>query len=119
MAFAIGFIMAASSGSPGQTLIGLSIALAGTLSSAGPFFALPGMFLSGVAAAAGIAVVNSFANLMGFATPYVVGLLKFSTGSYVAGFVALGALQAAGALLAWRLRRATELALPIATPATA
>jgi ACS family tartrate transporter-like MFS transporter len=48
------------------------------------------MFLSGTAAAGGIALVNTFGTgLGGFLGPTVVGLLKQQTGDYAAGMAAL------------------------------
>ena len=52
----------------------------------------------GAAAAAGIAIINSFGNLAGFLSPYAVGWLKDTTGStavgmyLVSGFMFLGAI---------------------------
>ena len=54
-------------------LIGLSRAAAGIYSAMGPFWTMPPVFLTGAAAAAGIAAVNSIGNLGGFAGPYTVG----------------------------------------------
>ena len=49
------------------------------------------MFLSGTAAAGGIALVNSIANLGGFVGPHVAGWVKNGTGSFVAGLYFLAA----------------------------
>ncbi len=59
----------------------LSIAAAGVISSAPLFWSLPTAFLSGAAAAAGIATINSVGNLAGFVSPYMVGWLKDLTHS--------------------------------------
>lgn len=56
------------------------------------FWALPTTFLSGPAAAAGIAAVNSLGNLSGFFGPYVMGRIKDSTGSYAIGLLAISTL---------------------------
>ena len=53
----------------GVSVIFLSISAAGLLSAHGPFWPLPSKFLSGAAAAGGIALINSLANLSGFAGP--------------------------------------------------
>jgi MFS transporter, ACS family, tartrate transporter len=85
----------------------------------GPFWALPGTFLSGTAAAAGIALVNSLGNVMGFATPYALGLIKDAVGGYTIGLALLALLPLAGAVLALRLRRAplfTRGLRPVASP---
>ncbi len=56
------------------------------------FWTLPTAFLSGAAAAAGIAVVNSIGNLAGFAGPFAMGWLRDQTGSYTDGLLLLAGL---------------------------
>src|SRR5246127_1327370 len=73
-------------------LVGMSIAAMGFYGSKGPFFAMPPMFLSGPALAAGIAWINSIGNLGGFFGPSYVGLMKDLTGSYAGGLYGLGLL---------------------------
>jgi MFS transporter, ACS family, tartrate transporter len=53
---------------------------------------LPTNFLSGAAAAAGIAVINSIGNLAGFAGPFAMGWIKDHTGSYTGGLLLLAGL---------------------------
>jgi D-galactonate transporter len=80
-------------------LAALTLATAGIISAVSNFWALPTAFLSGTAAAAGIAVVNSIGNLAGFVAPYLVGWVKDSTKSTdVAVYVLAGSLLT-GALL--------------------
>ena len=75
------------------SLAALSLATAGIISAVSNFWALPTAFLGGTAAAAGIAVVNSFGNLAGFAAPYLVGWVKDATHSTdVAVYVLAGSL---------------------------
>jgi ACS family tartrate transporter-like MFS transporter len=62
-----------------------SLATMALYSFPSPFWALPTMFLSGPAAAASIALINSVGNLGGFLGPYVVGYLTDRTGNYIAG----------------------------------
>jgi ACS family tartrate transporter-like MFS transporter len=54
------------------------------------FFSLPGEFLTGFSAAAGIAFVTSVANLGGFVGPYTVGLIHQKTGSLYFGLICAG-----------------------------
>jgi ACS family tartrate transporter-like MFS transporter len=71
-------------------LIALSVATVGILAALPTFYSVPSMFLSGTAAAGGIALVNTFGTgLGGFLGPVVVGLLKQQTGDYAAGMAAL------------------------------
>jgi len=59
------------------TLAGLSISAVGIWGTLGPFWTLPPHILTGAAAAAGIALVNSLGNLGGgFVGPNVIGFLK-------------------------------------------
>lgn len=73
------------------TITGLSIAAIGIWGTLGPFWTLPPAILTGTAAAAGIALVNSLGNLGGgFFGPNILASLKKSTGSDLAGLM-LGA----------------------------
>ncbi|MCG0284273.1 MFS transporter [Streptomyces sp. PSAA01] len=79
---AVGFSLAAVwNGSTALSLTALSIAGAGVLTCAPLFWSLPTAFLSGTAAAAGLAMINSVGNLAGFVSPYMIGALKDATGS--------------------------------------
>ena len=74
---------------PAQKMIALTAAGAGIFACLPVFWTLPTAFLSGAAAAGGIALINSIGNLAGFAGPYAVGLLKDATGSYTPGLLTL------------------------------
>jgi hypothetical protein len=54
------------------------------------FFSIPGEFLTGFSAAAGIALVTSVANFGGFVGPYTVGLIHQRTGSFHSGLICAG-----------------------------
>ncbi len=85
---------------PIPTLVALSVGVMGLFAAFGPFWANASSFLRGTAAAGGIAVINSFGNLGGFASPWLVGLVKKQTGSFVGGIGAIaGALLLAALLL--------------------
>lgn len=58
-----------------------------TFSLYGPFWTLPSLFLTGTSAAAGIAAINSIANLGGFVGPYAIGAINDATGSVYGGLV--------------------------------
>jgi ACS family tartrate transporter-like MFS transporter len=64
-----------------------------------PLWSMPTMFLSGAAAATGIATINSIGNLGGFAGPAVIGWIKESTGSYMGGLYFVAGLLIISALL--------------------
>ena len=59
------------------------------LRSKGPFWAMPPMFLTGMAAAGAIAWINSIGNLGGFFGSGYVGWMKDLTGSYAGGLYGL------------------------------
>jgi ACS family tartrate transporter-like MFS transporter len=70
-------------------LIGITLAVVGINSVRGIFWTIPPQFLTGAAAAGGIAFINGIGNAGGFAGPVVVGWLKDRTGSFPAGLLAL------------------------------
>jgi ACS family tartrate transporter-like MFS transporter len=67
------------------------------------FFSLPGEFLTGVSAAAGIALVTSVANFGGFVGPYTFGLIRQHTGSSYYGLICAGISFVASAALSLAL----------------
>ena len=67
------------------------------------FWSMPAAFLSGTAAAAGIALINSVGNLGGFVGPNLVGLMKDATGSTDGGLITLAVILGFGAFLATRV----------------
>jgi fucose permease len=67
-----------------------SAVAAGSNSCLPIFFSLPGEFLTGTSAAAGIALVTSIANCGGFVGPYTFGLIRERTGSSYYGLISAG-----------------------------
>lgn len=80
------------------SLAALSLATLGILTTLPLFWTLPTGYLGGVAAAAGIAIINSIGNLAGFASPYLIGAVRDATGSTDAGMYALAASLCIGAV---------------------
>jgi ACS family tartrate transporter-like MFS transporter len=105
LAGAAGLATSAALEQPALALAGLCLAALGIWSALGPFWALPTTFLSGSAAAGGIALINSLGNLGGFVGPWALGLLKQATGSFRAGLAFLAASLLVAALLALRVPR--------------
>jgi MFS transporter, ACS family, tartrate transporter len=68
------------------TIIGLSLGLMAAFSMCGPLWSLQ-TGLTGTAAAAGIAIVNSFGNLGGFFGPYIIGMVHRQTALIIIGFI--------------------------------
>jgi MFS transporter, ACS family, tartrate transporter len=90
-AAAIGFAFSAYLKNPYLAMISLTIALVGLKSAMGPFWALSTTFLTGTAAAGGIALINSVGNLGGFVGPTLVGIVNDKTGSIEISLWILGA----------------------------
>jgi sugar phosphate permease len=88
--------------SPVAAIAALAVGLFFLLGAHPVFWSMPAALLSGSAAAAGIALINSIGNLGGFVGPYLVGLMKDATGSTDGGLVTLAAILALGAVLATR-----------------
>jgi nitrate/nitrite transporter NarK len=78
------------------SLVALSFATIGILATMPLFWAIPTSYLSGTAAAGGIALINSIGLIGGFVSPFVIGWFKTATGSvsygvyFVAGLMIIG-----------------------------
>jgi ACS family tartrate transporter-like MFS transporter len=103
---AAGWALAARVGSPALFLLAMTLAQVGIMSMLPTFWALPTAFLSGTAAAGGIALINSVGNLGGFAGPNIIGVLKERTGDFTAGLLAVALVMCVGAVLALCVRPA-------------
>jgi ACS family tartrate transporter-like MFS transporter len=88
-------------------LLALSIAALGIYGSKPCFWPMPSQFLTGVGAAAGIALINSIGSVGGYAGPLVVGWIKDTSHSFEAGLYFLAACAFASAVLAFFGTRAT------------
>jgi D-galactonate transporter len=86
---------------PVLTVVFLSIAMSGVLTCPPLFWSLPTAFLSSKDAPAGIGVINSFANLAGFLSPYLMGYLKVKTKSNLSGMLVVAGFLVVGALATW------------------
>jgi ACS family tartrate transporter-like MFS transporter len=95
----IGLIIAALTIGSWWAIVGLSIAAFGFYGSKGPFWSMPPMFMTGTAAAASIAWINSIGNLGGFFGPGYVGVIKDWTDSYSGGIYGLAFLCVLSAVI--------------------
>ncbi|RRV10626.1 MFS transporter [Pseudomonas sp. v388] len=101
---ALGLTLAAAlGGNVVLSILSLCLAASGILSASSMFWMLPTTLLGGVSAAAGIAAVNSFANLAGFCSPYLIGWITTVTGSSAIGMYLITGVLAGGALLVLRV----------------
>jgi predicted MFS family arabinose efflux permease len=96
--------------SPFFSVVLFSAVAIGSYSFLPIFFSMPGEFLTGFSAAAGIALVTSVANLGGFVGPYTVGLIRQKTGNSYYGLICAGIFFLISASLTLALRKQT---LPI------
>src|SRR6185437_10227943 len=85
-------------------IAGITVAVLGVFSMMGPFWAMPTSLLTGTAAAAGIALINSVGNLGGFFGPFVIGLVRTHTGGFKGGLLVVGAALAVGGAIALLVR---------------
>ncbi len=88
---AAGLGMAAFTNSLLAVVLALVLVSAGVSSAKPPLWSIPTQFLTGAAAATGIATINSIGNLGGFAGPFIIGWIKEQTGGYRGGLLAVGA----------------------------
>ena len=103
---AIGFSWASVVNSNLIMIVALIVAILGVLANYGPLFSLPSSFLSGPAAAGGIALVNACTAFGGFVGPTIIGIIKEHTGSYAAAMMTLGIGITMSALIILTLGRA-------------
>ena len=101
---AAGFAGAAFFDATPFIIVSLGLAAIGTYVSIVPFWAIPPVFLTGTAAAGGIALINSTGNLGGFVGPYLVGWVKEATQSYTSGILALSVSLIVAAALTFAMR---------------
>ena len=86
-------------GDPTLTVVAFTIGACGVFAVLPVFWTLPTAVLSGTAAAAGIAVINSLGNLSGFFGPYAMGWIKDATGSFAGGLLLIAALAVVGMVI--------------------
>jgi MFS family permease len=77
----------------------LTLILAGTYASKGPFWALSSEWLAAPVAAAGLAQINALGNLSGFFCNFLIGWIKDATGSFPLAIMPIALLAAAGTVV--------------------
>ena len=99
-----GLVAPIMSGSLTIALGGFSAALVGVTAARAIFWTIPTRFLTGAAAAGGLAFINSIGTIGGFAGPSMMGWLKEFSGSYVIGLTAMAAIMIAAMLASLSLK---------------
>ena len=102
---AAGLVLAGLAGTVVAVLLALTLVNIGISSAKPPLWSMPTMFLSGSAAAAGIATINSIGNLGGFVGPAMIGWIKDLTGSFQGGLYFVAGLLVLSAVLTLILAR--------------
>src|SRR6202041_2062663 len=100
----IGLLAPILSNSLISAVIGFSLALIGVTAARAIFWTIPTRFLTGVAAAGGLAFINSVATTGGFFGPSMMGALKDFSGSYIVGLLAVAAIIFASTLASLSLK---------------
>lgn len=80
-------------------LLALTVSIVGTMSAIPVFWQMPNRFLAGTAAAGGVALINSIANLAGFGAPWMLGAIKTATGSLAPGLYIVAGVEICATLL--------------------
>jgi MFS transporter, ACS family, tartrate transporter len=89
-------------------VVGVAVTLTGMKSMLPTFWTLPPSFLTGTAAAGGIALINSVANLGGLLGPRIIGYLKTETDSFTNGYFVMAATLFLGGLLVLNVTNRTH-----------
>jgi MFS family permease len=105
IAGAVSIPLALFAGSPALTIAVITVTACAIFSALPNFWTVPTQFLTGVAAAAGIALINTMGNIAGFAAPYVTGWLKDLTGDYKVAMFVVGGFMLLSAILMFLLSR--------------
>ncbi|MGU3463624.1 MFS transporter [Methylobacterium sp. C33D] len=115
---AVGLTASTLTPTPGLTIVALCVAVMGINSYTATFWAVPSGFLTGRAAAGGIAMIVSIGNLGGFAGPYLIGVMRELSGGFTAPLLAVGGILLLGALMMLALgRQIRREAIPVAVAA--
>ena len=89
---AAGLVGAAFGNSTVVVVAGIGIGLAFAEGMCGPFWAMATSRMAGLSAAAGIAVINSLANLGGYFGPDIIGFFRTQNGGFRGGLLSIAAV---------------------------
>ncbi|WP_415856538.1 MFS transporter [Sinomonas sp. G460-2] len=91
--------LALAANNPVATVAVITVTACAIFAALPNFWTVPTRFLTGAAAAAGIALINTVGNIAGFAAGYVTGALKDWTGSYVVPMFVVGGFMVLSSIL--------------------
>lgn len=105
VAGAVSIPLALFAGSPAATMAVITVTACAIFAALPNFWTLPTQFLTGAAAAAGVALINTIGNLAGFSAPYITGAVHDWTGGYEVPMFIVGAFMLLSAVLMVALAR--------------
>lgn len=115
---AVGLALAGWLGASYGAIAAMSLAMIGLYGTRAVFWSMPSAFLSGTAAAAAFAFINSVSQIGGYVGPFFVGWIKDATGSFQPALYFLAAWSLVSALAALFARSAASgRAEPVPAPA--
>jgi MFS transporter, ACS family, tartrate transporter len=85
--------------SASMSIVALCGAVIGIMCYQSTFWPIPSSFLTGSAAAGGLALIVSIGNLGGFVGPYLIGQIREATGSFSWALIAIAAFLTLAAIL--------------------
>ncbi len=109
----MGLIGAAALNQSFWAVAAMCVATVGIYGSRPSFWPMPSLFLTGAAAAVGMAFINSIGNLGGYVGPFIVGWIKDSTKSFEMALYFLAACALLSAVIAALATRATDTRRPV------
>ena len=120
LAGAVSIPFALFAGSPVATIAVIAVTAMAIFSALPNFWTLPTQFLTGAAAAAGIALINTVGNLAGFSAPYITGAVADATKvgdepQYIVPMFIVGGFMLLSAVLMLALSRARKIKVGAAT----
>lgn len=102
---AVGLYMAAATGSPILALIGISLGAAGFNAAIPQFLTMAPQIFVGATIAISIAMINSLGNLSGLVGPWLMGIIKDSTGSVTGGLFIMAGFFVIAAILSFLMSK--------------
>lgn len=112
---AVSVPLALFAGSPAATIFAITVTAMCIFSAMPNFWTLPTQFLTGAAAAAGVALINTVGNVAGFSAGYVTGWLRDLTGGYAVPMFVVGAMLLMSSILTVVIFRVGRTQSPLPT----
>jgi MFS family permease len=109
IAGAVSIPLALFAGSPAATIAVITVTACAIFAALPNFWTLPTRFLTGAAAAAGVALINTIGNLAGFSAPYLTGAVHDLTGGYEVPMFIVGFFMLVSAVLMVLLARSNRI----------